>query len=148
MCSLLHHHQVGMYGNIIYFLTCFVRIPTRNSVNPISKTTWFPVLLRVLFSKWQLLIMFPKRVRNTLSNLFLLSSVASKLLKGVISFIQTKLSLIWQWSFDFTALIDICHHAFYWCWCRKTKHKNVLFAVADSEIFAGVWHFFSCKMYK
>ena len=101
MCNLLHHNQVGMYGNIIYFLICFVRIPTRNSVDPISKTTWFPVLLRVLFSKWQLLIMFPKRVRNTLSDLSLLSSVASKLLKGVTSFIQTKLSLIWQWSFDY-----------------------------------------------
>ena len=39
MCNLLHHNQVGMYVNIIYFLKCFVRIPTRNSVNPISKTT-------------------------------------------------------------------------------------------------------------
>ena len=103
MCNLLHHNQIGISRNIIYFLTStsFVQIPTRNSMNPISKTAWFPALLRVLFSKWQLLIMFPKRVRKSLSDLSLLSSVASKLLKGVISFIQTKLSLIWQWSFDY-----------------------------------------------
>ena len=35
-----------------------------------------------------------KGKKKTLSDLILLSSVASKLLKGVVSFIQTKLSLI------------------------------------------------------
>ena len=35
MCILLHNNRVGISGNIIYFLTCFVRIPVRNSVNPI-----------------------------------------------------------------------------------------------------------------
>ena len=50
MCNLLHHNQVGMYGNIIYFLICFVRIPTRNSVNPISKTT-IPRLVKSTFLK-------------------------------------------------------------------------------------------------
>ena len=110
MCNLLHQNREGISGNIF-----FVWIPTRNSVNPISKTTWFPALLRVLFSKWQLLIMFPKRVRKTLSDLSLLSSVASKLLKGVVSFIQTKLSLIWQWSFDYrnNALIFPFHTCVY-----------------------------------
>ena len=33
------------------------------------------------------------------------------------------------------ALIDICHHSLNWCCCHKAEHKNVLFAVADSEIF-------------
>ena len=37
MCILLHNNGVGISGNIIYFLTCFVRIPARNSVKPIIK---------------------------------------------------------------------------------------------------------------
>ena len=40
MCNLLHHNQVGINENIIYFLTCFVRITTRNSMNPISQMGW------------------------------------------------------------------------------------------------------------
>ena len=35
MCILLQNNRVGIGGNIIRFLTCFVRIPARNSVNPI-----------------------------------------------------------------------------------------------------------------
>ena len=35
MCISLHNNRVGIKENIIYFLTCFVRIPARNSVNPI-----------------------------------------------------------------------------------------------------------------
>ena len=71
--------------------------------------------LRVLFSKWQLLIMFPKRVRKLLSDLSLLSSMASKLLKGDISFVQTNLSLIWQWFFNYrnNALIFPFHTCVY-----------------------------------
>ena len=38
MCTLLRNNRVDIRGNIIYFLTCFVRIPARNSVNPIIKT--------------------------------------------------------------------------------------------------------------
>ena len=45
MCTLLHNNQVGISGNIISFLTCFVRIPARNSMNCIIKTTWLPSLL-------------------------------------------------------------------------------------------------------
>ena len=37
-------YRVGMSGNIIYFLTRFVRIPARNSVNPIIQTTGFSAL--------------------------------------------------------------------------------------------------------
>ena len=37
MCILLHKNRVGISGNIIYFLTCFVRISARNSMNPIIK---------------------------------------------------------------------------------------------------------------
>ena len=33
MCILLHNNRVGISGNIIYFLTCFVQITARNSVN-------------------------------------------------------------------------------------------------------------------
>ena len=33
MCILLHDKRVGISGNIIYFLTRFVQIPARNSVN-------------------------------------------------------------------------------------------------------------------
>ena len=33
--ALLHNNQVGIIGNIIYFLTYFVRISVRNLVNPI-----------------------------------------------------------------------------------------------------------------
>ena len=33
MC-ILHNNLVGINGNTIHFLTCFVRIPARNSVNP------------------------------------------------------------------------------------------------------------------
>ena len=45
MCTLLHNNRVGISGNIIHFLTCFVRIPARNSVNPIIKTTRFSTLV-------------------------------------------------------------------------------------------------------
>ena len=38
MCILLHNNRVGISGNIIYFLTCFVRILARNSVNAIFKS--------------------------------------------------------------------------------------------------------------
>ena len=45
MGILLHNNRVSISGNIIYFLTCFVRIPLRNSVNPIIQTTSFPALI-------------------------------------------------------------------------------------------------------
>ena len=35
----------------IYFLICFVRIPTRNSVNPISKNHMIPRLVKSTFLK-------------------------------------------------------------------------------------------------
>ena len=35
----LHNNRVGISGYIIYFLTCFVRIPAGNSMNPIIQTT-------------------------------------------------------------------------------------------------------------
>ena len=37
MCLLLQNNQVGISGNMIHFLTCFVRILARNSVNPTVK---------------------------------------------------------------------------------------------------------------
>ena len=33
MYTLLHNKRAGSSGNIIYFLTYFVKIPARNSVN-------------------------------------------------------------------------------------------------------------------
>ena len=44
MCTLLHNNRVGISGNQVYFLTCFVQILALISVNPIMKTTWFPAL--------------------------------------------------------------------------------------------------------
>ena len=46
MCNLLHHNREGISGNII-----FVRIPTRDSVNPISKNHMNPRLVKGTFLK-------------------------------------------------------------------------------------------------
>ena len=45
---LLHNNRVGIGGNI-NFLTCFVRLPAQNSINPINQTTRFPA--RVILSR-------------------------------------------------------------------------------------------------
>ena len=39
ICTLLHENRLGIKKNIINFLTRFVRLPARNSVNPIIYTT-------------------------------------------------------------------------------------------------------------
>ena len=52
MCILLHNNRVGISGNIIHFLTCFVRKLARNSVNPIIKPRDPPPVERDIRVQW------------------------------------------------------------------------------------------------
>ena len=44
MCALFYENRLSIKKSVINLFTCFVRIPARNSVNPIIKTTRFPTL--------------------------------------------------------------------------------------------------------
>ena len=39
MCALFHENGLGIKRSVISLFTCFVRIPARNSMNPIIQIT-------------------------------------------------------------------------------------------------------------
>ena len=45
MCTLFYENRVGIKKSVINLFTCFVRIPARNSANPIIQITRFPTML-------------------------------------------------------------------------------------------------------
>ena len=42
MCALFYENRLGIEKSVINLFTCFVRIPARNSVNPIIQITDSP----------------------------------------------------------------------------------------------------------